>query len=401
LKNELISIIVPIYNSEQYLEECIDSIISQTYRNLEIILVDDGSTDSSGEICDEYIQKDYRIRVIHKENGGSQEARSAGVAMAKGTFIGFVDSDDWIDADMYENLYKNIGSFDLATSGLWHYDISGARNKIVDAFEAGIYDGQSKYVCENLIVFAGDTEGGMFGGILNSVHNKLFKASIIKKCYELVNVNINYGEDLLFTIVYALRCKKIVVTHECYYHYRYNSSSMWHKKNLDYLSEMNRFYKVLDREIMGHIFEKTLRDQLNRLLLYFVYTYTSSIMQMGTELYYPQYVFPKNHLINEKNIVLFGSGKVGKSYYRDWEYRDSIHVVQWIDSTPPVNEILGQKVYKTEEVVQDGYDYVVCAVLDQERAEGMKKQLISYGIKEDVILWEKPNNIFREFFLVR
>ncbi len=401
MKNELISIIVPIYNSEQYLEECIDSIISQTYRNLEIILVDDGSTDSSGKICDEYIQKDYRIRVIHKKNGGSQEARSTGIAMAKGDFIGFVDSDDWIDADMYENLYRNIGSSDLVTSGLWHYDISGARNKIVDAFEAGIYDGQSKYVCENLIVFAGNTEGGMFGGILNNVCNKLFKASIIKKCYELVNVNINYGEDLLFTMVYALRCKKIVVTHECYYHYRYNSSSMWHKKNLDYLSEMNRFYKVLDREIMGHIFEKTLRDQLNRLLLYFVYTYTSSIMQMGAELYYPQYVFPKNRLLNEKNVVLFGSGKVGKSYYRDWKYRASIHVVQWIDSTPPVDEILGQKVHKTEEIVQDGYDYVVCAVLDQERAEGMKKQLISYGIKEDVILWEKPDNIFREFCLVR
>lgn len=401
MKNELISVIVPIYNSEQYLEECIDSIINQTYKNLEIILVDDGSTDSSGRICDEFARKDNRVRVIHKENGGLQEARSVGINAAKGAFIGFVDSDDWIDADMYESFYKNIGLSDLVTSGLWRYDISGARNKVVDPLAAGVYDGQSEYFCENLIIFKGDTEGSMFGCILNNVQNKLFKASIIKDCYASVNVNINYAEDLLLTRVYALRCKEIIVTHDCYYHYRYTPSSMCYRKNLNYLSEMNRFYKALDSAIMGHDFEGTLRDQLNRLLLYFVYTYTSSMMQMGTELYYPQYVFPDNSLLNGKNVVLFGSGKVGRSYFRDWKYNGSIQVVQWIDSEPPVDGILGQKVYKAEKIIQDGFDYVVCAVLDQERAEGMKQQLISYGIREDVILWGKPNNIFREFCLVR
>lgn len=401
MKDEFISIIVPIYNSEQYLEKCINSIVNQTYKKLEIILVDDGSTDSSGKICDEYAQNDNRIRVIHKKNGGLQEARSVGITAAKGVFIGFVDSDDWVDADMYESLYRSIGLADLATSGLWHYDISGARNKVVDALEAGIYDGQSEYFCENLMIFTGDTEGGMFGGILNNVWNKLFKASIMKECYESVNVNIKYAEDLLLTIAYALRCKKIVVTHDCYYHYRYTPSSMCRSKNLNYLEEMNRFYRVLDRAIMEHVFEKTLRDQLNRLLLYFVYTYTSSMMQMGAELYYPQYVFPQNKLLAGKRVVLFGSGKVGKSYYRNWKYNDSIQVVQWIDSAPLAENFLGKKVDKAEEIIQDGYDYVVCAVLDQERAEGMKKQLISYGIREDVILWEKPNNIFREFCLVR
>lgn len=401
MKNELISIIVPIYNSEQYLEKCINSIVNQTYKKLEIILVDDGSTDSSGKICDEYAQNDNRIRVIHKKNGGQQDARSAGIALANGTFMGFVDSDDWIDADMYENLYQNIGSSDLVTSGLWRYDKSGARNKVVDALEAGVYDAQSEHFCENLIVFKGNTEGGMFGGILNNVWNKLFKTSMVKECDVFTNVNIKYGEDLLFTIVYALMCKKVVVTHECYYHYQYNSSSISYKKNLDFLTEMNRFYNVLNNAVMGHIYEESLRDQLNRLLLYFVYTHTSPMMQMGTELYYPQYVFPQNFLLNGKNVVLFGSGKVGKSYYRDWKYRDSVHVVQWIDNVPPCNDILGQKIHKAEEILKDGYAYVVCAVLDQERAEGMKRQLVGYGVKEDIILWAPPNNIFKEFCLVR
>ena len=100
----LISIIIPIYNVEQYLRQCLDSVINQTYKNLEIILVDDGSTDNSGKICDEYAVKDNRIKVIHKENGGVSSARNAGIDIAKGEYIGFVDSDDYIEKDMYEYL---------------------------------------------------------------------------------------------------------------------------------------------------------------------------------------------------------------------------------------------------------------------------------------------------------
>ena len=103
-----ISIIVPVYNVEKYLGKCIESILNQTFRDFELILVDDGSTDSSGKICDEYSLKDSRIKVIHKENGGLSSARNTGLDIAKGEYIGFVDSDDWIEMDMYEILYKLI-----------------------------------------------------------------------------------------------------------------------------------------------------------------------------------------------------------------------------------------------------------------------------------------------------
>ena len=101
-----ISVIVPIYNVEQYLYQCIDSIIAQTYTNLEIILVDDGSTDSSGEICDKYASVDCRIVVIHKKNGGLSEARNAGINVATGDYIGFVDSDDYIFPDTYRGMIE-------------------------------------------------------------------------------------------------------------------------------------------------------------------------------------------------------------------------------------------------------------------------------------------------------
>lgn len=106
VKNDLISVIVPVYNTELYLSRCIDSIIDQTYKNLEIILVDDGSTDHSGEICDSYAEKDKRIQVIHKENGGTASARNRGLEIARGEYVGFVDSDDYVAEDMYQTLVE-------------------------------------------------------------------------------------------------------------------------------------------------------------------------------------------------------------------------------------------------------------------------------------------------------
>ena len=105
---KLISVIVPVYNVEEYVEKCVLSIINQTYKNLEIILVDDGSTDNSGKICDEIAIKDNRIKVIHKKNGGLSDARNVGIDIAKGDYLGFVDSDDYIDPDMYSILLNNM-----------------------------------------------------------------------------------------------------------------------------------------------------------------------------------------------------------------------------------------------------------------------------------------------------
>ena len=102
----LISIIIPVYNSEQYLDRCINSVLDQTHEDLELILVNDGSTDKSGEICDSFALNDERIKVIHKKNGGPSEARNVGLDMAVGQYIGFVDSDDYVAEDMYECLIR-------------------------------------------------------------------------------------------------------------------------------------------------------------------------------------------------------------------------------------------------------------------------------------------------------
>ena len=123
MMGEKISVIVPVYNVEAYLEMCVESILKQTYTNLEILLVNDGSTDNSGELCDQLAQRDQRIRVIHKENGGLSDARNRGIEEASSDLIGFIDSDDYIDEDMYETLYRQMLESNADLSMCGHYDV--------------------------------------------------------------------------------------------------------------------------------------------------------------------------------------------------------------------------------------------------------------------------------------
>lgn len=400
--NELISVIVPVYNCELYIEECINSILKQTYSNLEIILIDDGSTDNSGKMCDEFVKKDCRIRVIHQDNAGAQAARSKGIENATGKYIGFIDSDDWIDCDMYEKLHKSIGMSDLATSGFWFYDQNAEiKRKSTDLFPPGKYDCQSQYFCDNLMIYHSNKREGMFGGILNNLVCKLFKTSVVKKCYLEANVNVKIAEDLLFTLIYILNCNEVVITDRCYYHYRCNASSVTHSGNMDFLEEQSRFYKAANRAIFGHLWEKSLRKQLNKRFMYLIYSYTSFKMQMDLGAYYPQYIFPKSNLLIGKRVILFGAGKIGKSFYNDWKYRYRIDIVYWVDNASSLEEIEEYRIMKPKVLVPMNldYDYIVCAVANIMQAEAMKKQLLDLGFEEEKILWEQPVNIFQKFFI--
>lgn len=128
----MISVIVPVYNTKEYLERCVNSLLNQTYQDMEIILVDDGSTDGSGEICDRFAERDRRIRVLHKENGGSSSARNLGIENAEGDYIGFVDSDDYVDANMYEKLYAAVYEHHVKAAQIGRDEIDPAGNILPD-----------------------------------------------------------------------------------------------------------------------------------------------------------------------------------------------------------------------------------------------------------------------------
>lgn len=210
-----ISIIIPVYNVEKYIRKCIDSILFQTFIDFELILVDDGSKDSSGEICDEYQNKDSRIKVIHKSNGGLSSARNAGINIAKGDFFGFVDSDDWINKDMYELLYKGISDFkaDIALCRLLHLDENNHSYYLNDKFsdKEKIIDG------DRLLSYL------LLKRIDASSCTKLFKSSIFE------NLRFHEGrnnED--FKLLYEVfsNVNKGVLINEVSYNYIYRNGSI-------------------------------------------------------------------------------------------------------------------------------------------------------------------------------
>lgn len=205
---KLISIIVAVYNIEEYLPRCVDSILAQTYRNLEIILVDDGSSDASGRICDAYAGKDKRIQVIHKKNGGLSDARNAGMDMARGDYIGFVDGDDWIDKDMYRAMYKGCEANNAQVAVCRYKQIT--KNGIIDASTGNSVllsktEALEIYVCgdERYLIY-------------NSVWSKLFASKLVKDMRFPVGKN---SEDIMFTTKAFCHMERCVYLDTAYYNY--------------------------------------------------------------------------------------------------------------------------------------------------------------------------------------
>ena len=214
MTDSLISVIIPVYNVEQHLNRCVDSVINQTYKDLEIILVDDGSTDNSGKICDEYALKDNRIKVIHKQNGGVSSARNAGLDIAKGHYIGFIDSDDFIVLDMYEFLYDLLVKNDA--------DISCC-NKF--NFINNEYLPDKDFPREGILSLNDILQDSGWG--LHIVI-KLFSRNVIDNIR--FNENIAIGEDLLFCFEVLKNSKKTVFKNIAKYYYYYNTSGAIRKK---------------------------------------------------------------------------------------------------------------------------------------------------------------------------
>lgn len=204
-----ISIIVPVYKVENYLSQCIDSILSQTFSDWECILVDDGSPDGSGAICDEYAQIDTRIQVIHKENGGVSAARNSGLSVALGEYVYFIDSDDYVEREALE----------LSMSKAKQLDADIIVHGLVRDF---IYNNSStslKYIKLPEKDYSTILEMADRWGLLNGPVNKLFKNTIIKNNALRFDESISYGEDTKFTFEYLAHCHTIAFVPRHLYHY--------------------------------------------------------------------------------------------------------------------------------------------------------------------------------------
>ena len=278
-ESDLISIVVPVYNVEKYIKKCIDSIINQTYQNLEIILVDDGSPDKCGEICEEYSKKDNRIKVIHKENGGVSDARNAGLEKATGEYIAFIDSDDYIDKNYISTLYNMCitnkaeiaqCSFKRVTDNQIANE-KDVENKIVNM--SGI-EAIKNIFKENYIEYT-------------VAWNKLYKKSLFD--------NIKYPkgklhEDEATTYKLFYEAKIVSVTNEKLYYYYIRQNSITNTKfslrRLDYIEELEEQLKFFnDRNEEDIYLEVYYRYARSLLLFYFKCKTIENSEQMQNELY--------------------------------------------------------------------------------------------------------------------
>lgn len=231
-----ISVIIPVYNVESYLKRCIESVLKQSYSNLEVILVNDGSTDNSGDICNQFSLLDKRVQVIHQKNLGVSRSRNTGIRYSTGDYITFVDSDDYIENDMYEILVNNIEENNA--------DISVCKSRI-------IYENSNEKITdeknEKKLLLKEDAIESLICNMDNAVWNKLYKYEIIKNIR--FNENITHGEDFYFNLQAFKNCELIIYDNRCKYNYikRGNSitTSMFSIKSFDEVKSKDLIYEYI------------------------------------------------------------------------------------------------------------------------------------------------------------
>ena len=258
--NEKISVIVPIYKVEQVLKRCVDSILSQTYENLEIILVDDGSPDQCPAICDAYARQDARIKVVHKKNGGLTSAWKEGVRHAEGEWLGFVDSDDWIDACMVEKMLDF--SSDCGKEIICGNYVQEERNRSIEIYQAmepGIYTGRS---LQDRI--HGKLLGQEKRPITLSRCMKLFSRTLIVENMKYCDPSIRMGEDMAITLPALLDAQRIVVMEgAAWYHYLFLRESMVHSYDAGMYENIRSLDKIV-RQILADKHAPNAQKQADR-----------------------------------------------------------------------------------------------------------------------------------------
>lgn len=378
----LISVIVPVFNVEEYVTECIESIVNQTYQNIQIILVDDGSQDLSGTICDQYAALDKRIEVIHQFNKGLVVARKSGLKRAQGDYIGFVDGDDYIEADMYENLLREIQESDV---DFIHSGFIQNGETIIPFTRSNICFSKAEEK-ERIIRTA------IFGKesyIAPSIWSKLFKAHIIKMCYSQIPDSAQYGEDLINLCICIKECNKAVLMDKAYYHYRYREDSITNEKNLKGLENTFRYFgNVCDtlkqyecyEELKNLVIENVCANILKKIRVISKYDFQIA-----------QYYFADSDRLQGKKVVIYGAGVVGKDYYAQISRYMDCDIVAWVDTYPEKYDYPHIKVLGTEKLGTIEYDILLIAVAKDKIAQEIRSFLKTRGVEGSKIFWSKPH----------
>lgn len=385
--DNLISIIVPVYNVESYLRKCIESILNQTYKNLQIILVDDGSPDNSGAICDEYAAKDNRIEVVHKANGGVTSARKAGLELAKGDYIGFVDSDDWIEPNMYEEMLENL----LQTGADFvHTGIVEEKNNIkknIQNFEKRVIINTKN----NIDMWKSYMYFHKKYTINSFLYSKLFKKDIIIPCFNNVSNDICYGEDRIAITECLLKNIRVSFLNKSYYHYVRRNNSYTSVHGAVGIIKVAKMYEEMIKLFRKYGEYDNLSDLIDAALN------VRMLNEIANDPKYQNNVFiyrleDLSNLIGKK-IVIYGAGKVGYQYYRQLSSYSDITIMDWVDKNFSSYNYPERKVNSIDNLKNIDYDLIIIAVKYKEIAEQIMDELVAMNtmnIDKNKLRWYEP-----------
>lgn len=390
---ELVSVIVPVYNVELYLNKCLNSIVNQTYKNLEIILVDDGSKDTSGKLCDEWAQRDSRISVIHKENGGLVSARKCGIVASHGAYACMVDSDDWLECNMVEELYRIMKreNVDIVTSLFFGAKIVDSENE----FKVGRYDcindGISFY---SRMIYIDDNN--LTRILSGSVWGKLYKRNLLEQCQLLVDDRITYGEDGACVWNCFLQAESIYISDKFLYHYVIRGDSISGSRDKYYWAKINFFYVYVREMFEKHRYADMLINQLDKYIIEYRYL-TNLDKVIPDKNFVRAFSVPYEIIPVASRIVLYGAGSVGKAYYRQLMDSDYCKIEAWVDKNFLKYKNMG--VVSVDELRDKDFDYILIATLDEQVKSEMMQDIMSVlKCSCEKILWKKPSR--KDLFMV-
>lgn len=388
---QLISIIVPFYNVKDYLRRCVDSIKRQTYRNLEILLVDDGSTDGSEVLCDELADMDKRIKVIHLERGGVVKARKKGVEQAQGGYTLFIDSDDWIENEMVGFLAKCVtrSNADIVTSGLF-VEKEYSSTKRVDISDEGIYENEQKKKLYQHLMYDGR---GRYG-IMPSFVTKLIRTSLLREIYVGLSERIQYGDDAAVVYSSCIKASKVEVTHEVFYHYEQREDSMTHDVDTHFFSGLNEVYLFIQKNMEDDSYKDILKDQLDAYFVDKCFLGINKLFGLNrNKVLIPYYSFSNKVIPVNSKVVLYGAGEVGQDYHIQIQVEGLLQLTGWIDKDYEKYQNKKMNVQSVDILNSLQYDYIILAFKYQDMADKIKKVLMKqYHIKPDKIVWFEANS---------
>ena len=389
MRKNLVSIIVPVYNAKPYLERCIDSIRKQLYDNIEIVLVDDGSEDGSEDVCDRYEEKDARIKVIHKENGGNTSARHKGVECAGGEYIAFVDADDYVGLSYISDMVSAIGDADIVCANVkkvFPYGEISIKNKI----HAGTYLHNAETIITNMFYYKETSEFG----VLPYLVGKLYKREFIEKGMQDIDDQIQYAEDRALMFWSMLNAWKTVFIESEQYYYLIHEESLCTSADEQFLIKMTYFFTYTKKLFEQHEKKEYLLRQLDRYMVDSVIYGLNRKIGLSEKDLIPRYYCPVDRLPEGNSIILYGAGNVGRNFYKQFDQMPEKKVILWVDTNDRKYQEEGLDVMPVAAIEDVSFDYILIAVLRENVVQNIRTNLKKYNIDEKKIYWIEPQKIF-------